>query len=204
MATPEFIKIILEANSIEEYLQKHGIDPAYRYGSRIKYSCPLHGPEKEPSFYVFTNSEFENYKCFGCGAFGDVINLCSVIEGIPLKEAIGKLSSGLELPGSEDDLNRYARDIENSGSDDSDNISRISFMLSRSCYEYLKSANFDSEEVAFMDRVFEKVDVCIHALDQDATEAAYRYIADVGIPNRLKYRRKQREQSMALKYRSAK
>ncbi len=49
--------------------------------------CPFH-TEKSPSFHV--SDKF--YKCFGCGASGDVIKFYMEIEGVSFKDAIDHLS----------------------------------------------------------------------------------------------------------------
>ena len=49
--------------------------------------CPFH-TEKSPSFHVSNGF----YKCFGCGASGDVIKFYMEIEGVSFKDAIDHLS----------------------------------------------------------------------------------------------------------------
>lgn len=51
--------------------------------------CPFH-TEKSPSFRV--NEALKFYKCFGCGASGDVIKFYMEIEGVSFKDAIDYLS----------------------------------------------------------------------------------------------------------------
>lgn len=52
--------------------------------------CPFHG-EKTPSFKVHPNKGF--YKCFGCGAAGDVLNFVQAIEHIPFPRAVETLAN---------------------------------------------------------------------------------------------------------------
>ncbi len=47
-------------------------------GSSYKGLCPFH-QEKTPSFFVSPERQF--FKCFGCGAGGDVITFLMKIEG---------------------------------------------------------------------------------------------------------------------------
>ncbi len=58
--------------------------------------CPFH-EEKTPSFYV--DPQRQIYKCFGCGAGGDVISFIMEIKGINFAEAIDELSrrAGIEI-----------------------------------------------------------------------------------------------------------
>lgn len=59
--------------------------------------CPFHN-EKTPSFNV--NLTHQRYKCFGCGAGGDVFNFVMQIEGLSFYEALKALAerNGIPLP----------------------------------------------------------------------------------------------------------
>jgi len=65
-------------------------------GRHHKGLCPFHA-EKTPSFMV--NEEMGLYKCFGCGAGGDVIKFLMEIEGIEFREALERLAekAGVKL-----------------------------------------------------------------------------------------------------------
>src|SRR3989344_2307972 len=58
--------------------------------------CPFHS-EKTGSFMV--NEELQIYKCFGCGAGGDVIKFLMEVEGLDFGEALEKLAdkAGVKL-----------------------------------------------------------------------------------------------------------
>ncbi|MFZ2202742.1 MAG: DNA primase, partial [Microgenomates group bacterium] len=58
--------------------------------------CPFHG-EKTASFMV--NEELQIYKCFGCGAGGDVYKFLMETEGLDFSEALEKLAdkAGVKL-----------------------------------------------------------------------------------------------------------
>ncbi len=58
--------------------------------------CPFHG-EKTGSFMV--NEELQIYKCFGCGAGGDVYKFLMEVEGLDFPEALEKLAgkAGVKL-----------------------------------------------------------------------------------------------------------
>lgn len=58
-------------------------------GRHHKGLCPFHS-EKTPSFVV--NDELGLYKCFGCGAGGDVIKFLMEIEGMDFVEALRDLA----------------------------------------------------------------------------------------------------------------
>ena len=60
-----------------------------KMGRHHKGLCPFHS-EKTPSFMV--NEEMGLYKCFGCGAGGDVIKFLMEIEGVDFREALERLA----------------------------------------------------------------------------------------------------------------
>lgn len=66
-------------------------------GPRWVGLCPFH-TEKTPSFGVHSALQF--YKCFGCGAGGDVINFVMQIEGLSFFEALKLIAerNGITLP----------------------------------------------------------------------------------------------------------
>lgn len=67
-----------------------------KMGRHHKGLCPFHA-EKTPSFTV--NEEMGLYKCFGCGAGGDVIKFLMEIEGIDFRDALERLADkvGIKL-----------------------------------------------------------------------------------------------------------
>ena len=69
--------------------------PLQRAGSRLRARCPFH-QEKTPSFYVDPDRGF--FKCFGCGAAGDLFSFVMRIEGLTFPEAAERLAerAGLE------------------------------------------------------------------------------------------------------------
>ena len=74
-----------------------------RVGTSGRYTglCPFH-TEKTPSFGVNQTRQF--YKCFGCGAGGDVIKFVMEIEGMTFWEALKLLAerNGIALPHRSD------------------------------------------------------------------------------------------------------
>lgn len=65
-----------------------------RAGSRLRARCPFH-QEKTPSFYV--NPQLGLWKCFGCGAGGDVFEFLMKIEGLTFTEAAERLAERVGL-----------------------------------------------------------------------------------------------------------
>lgn len=72
-----------------------------RSGSGFTGLCPFHN-EKTPSFNV--TPRLGIYKCFGCGAGGDVFNFIMEMEGIGFTEAVKTLANryGVFIPEEED------------------------------------------------------------------------------------------------------
>lgn len=56
-------------------------------GSKYRGLCPFH-TEKTPSFFVFQDNRF---KCFGCGAHGDVIDFVQKVHGLTFHDALKHL-----------------------------------------------------------------------------------------------------------------
>jgi DNA primase len=74
--------------------------PLRRSGTTWKGLCPFHG-EKTPSFHVYDKGFF---KCYGCGAGGDVIRFVELYDKVPFPEAVRQLAAraGLQVPDSDD------------------------------------------------------------------------------------------------------
>ena len=66
-------------------------------GSGFVGLCPFHD-EKTPSFHV--TPRLGIYKCFGCGASGDVFSFIMEMEGTSFPEALQSLADkyGIDLP----------------------------------------------------------------------------------------------------------
>jgi DNA primase len=66
-------------------------------GRNYKAVCPFHN-EKTPSFMV--SQELQIYKCFGCGASGDIFNFVQAIEGVDFYRSLEILAdkAGVVLP----------------------------------------------------------------------------------------------------------
>ncbi len=65
-------------------------------GNDLVGLCPFHG-EKTPSFHVHPDRGF--FKCFGCGAGGDVLAFVQKMENLPFGDAVRMLGSkaGIQL-----------------------------------------------------------------------------------------------------------
>jgi DNA primase len=68
-----------------------------RSGRTWKGNCPFHG-ERTPSFHVYP--EDKHFKCYGCGAYGDVFGFLQKLEGKEFPEVVRDLARevGVEIP----------------------------------------------------------------------------------------------------------
>jgi DNA primase len=68
-----------------------------KQGNRYVGSCPFH-IEKTPSFGV--NAVLQIYKCFGCGAGGDIFKFVMELEGVTFFEALKSIAerNGIPMP----------------------------------------------------------------------------------------------------------
>ncbi|HEX9049933.1 MAG TPA: DNA primase [Anaeromyxobacter sp.] len=73
-----------------------------RSGRTWKGNCPFHG-EKTPSFHVYP--EDKHFKCYGCGAYGDVFGFLQKVSGKEFPEVVRELARevGVEIPEIEEE-----------------------------------------------------------------------------------------------------
>jgi hypothetical protein len=191
---------LAQLHSMEEYLAKHGHHPASSGSERLRYICPLHGPESNPSFYVFNEDGYEHFHCFGCRAHGTIADLVSSIENISIREAVERLSDGMTV----DTKHLVQVELDNDEFGREWPLEVMSFRLSRTIYEYLKLTGFDKEETEFIESILEKVDLAIRAFDLDSLREIYPLIVDKGLPHRMeKYRQRKEEEERDRLVRSA-
>jgi len=117
------------AYNIVDYIQQSGIKLQQR-GMKHKGLCPFHN-EKTPSFTVDEN--YQNFRCFGCGAAGDLMNFVMRQESLDFFEALKKLA---EDKGIEVEI-------------DGDNSSSVDYKSLRACIK--TAANFFVAEFRKLD-----------------------------------------------------
>lgn len=82
----EYIKSVVGIKQLTEY-----------YGLQIKNNrccCPFHN-EKTPSFYI--NEKKQIFKCFGCGAGGDIFTFVMKYLGCDFKTALSEINIAFKL-----------------------------------------------------------------------------------------------------------
>ena len=111
MIPREQIEKVLSAANVVDFISDR-ID-LRRAGANYKACCPFHD-EKTPSFVVSEAKQI--FKCFGCGASGDVIKFIMLFDNLTYPEAIRAIAQkvGVEIVeefsprsnGNEDEVNR--------------------------------------------------------------------------------------------------
>ena len=90
--------------NLVDYVQQSGIS-LKQHGMKWKGLCPFH-TEKTPSFTV--DEHFQNYRCFGCGAHGDILSFVEKYEHLDFFEALRKLAEdkgiALEIGNNQDNI----------------------------------------------------------------------------------------------------
>ena len=115
-----------------------------RVGRYYRALCPFH-TETRPSFYV--SPELQRYKCFGCGATGDVIKFVQEMENLSFYEALEKLAERAGI-----DLSKYR--IEESG------YSKYISFMEKLKEEYIKELWLSEEALSYMkERGFSEEDL---------------------------------------------
>lgn len=104
MIPESFIQELLSRIDIVEVINK--VSPLKRTGKNFMCCCPFH-KEKTPSFSVSQQKQF--FKCFGCGASGNVIGFLMSYEGLSYPEAIRKLAESIGMTVPETPRDRETR-----------------------------------------------------------------------------------------------
>lgn len=152
---------IKKNNSLIDRINSYGYKPSKVLGDRYVYSCPFHGPERTPSFFVFTNCDEPHFHCFGCKKHGDVINFVSLHEKCTLRQAIGALASGIDIP-YEQILDEAAK-IKTEEHEET--IEDIAFFLAKKANAYLMIVDRDEQEFEFIEKLFSKIEPAIQIFD---------------------------------------
>lgn len=87
MIAPESIEEVKSRASILEIIGEHL--ELKRQGGRYVGLCPFHG-ERTPSFFV--REEEKTYRCFGCGASGNIFSFVMETRGVSFPEAVEDLA----------------------------------------------------------------------------------------------------------------
>lgn len=78
-------------------------------GKNYSGLCPFHD-ERTPSFIV--NADTQRFKCFGCGAGGDVLDFVQQVNGCDFKSALSVLGIDTGKPFRSDAVQVRKRELE--------------------------------------------------------------------------------------------
>lgn len=93
------IQTIKELLPIEEAAIKYLPGTEFRYfGNTMKISCPFHN-DRTPSLVIWRDRNY--FKCFGCQAHGDQIDLVARALNLTLGETIKLLTADLGIQGQQ-------------------------------------------------------------------------------------------------------
>ena len=186
-----YARTIFRERKITDYLAKKGIFPQREHGNRKMYICPVHEGDTSPSMTVYMDSEYENYYCYGCHSGTTIINLVADMEQIDRRQAFKALIKGLDIPDDEV-LAGFSASYDNfvkaEGYGDlisMSDVEDLSLRISVECYNFLNlNTDFDVEEVAFFEKVLQKVDALTRAKDKESLENIFYFLVEDGIPYR--------------------
>ena len=191
---------ILKTKSIVEYLEKKGHRPVKHMQSGcLLYLCPFPDhKEKKPSFVVWTQAEYENFRCFGCQRNYNIINLISELEKISFKEAVRLLSAGMEV-GIDEDVEFQLEMIHKKHpiKECQLGFSQALFSLSSMCRAYLLGVENHPDELRIIDMFWREVDSALLECKFDEFEQMTYHL-----PKILKTRREKFERSKIDRLRS--
>jgi len=197
-----YAKKIFSERKITDYLAQKGIFPTREHGNRRMYICPVHEGDTSPSMTVYTDSEYENYYCFGCHSGTSIINLVSDMEKIDRRQAFKNLIQGLDISSEEtfEDFSMEYDDFVKAGNYgdliNMADVEEISLRISVECYNFLNlQTDLDSEEVEFFEKVLQKVDFLTRTKDKQSLETIFCFLVEEGIPKRaeLFYNKKEKD-----------
>ena len=92
--SPDFLERVRSANELTQVVSSYNVQ-LKRAGSNMLGLCPFHN-EKTPSFNVRPAEQF--FRCFGCGAKGDVFRFVQMMEKVEFPEAVKLLAERAGVP----------------------------------------------------------------------------------------------------------
>jgi len=193
------IQHILKNKSVMKFLADRGHSPVNNIGGgRYRFLCPFDDhKETVPSFVVFTQAEYENWYCFGCNRYSNIIHLVSYLDKIPFKEALEKLGGNIDiLP--EDDIKHTLERIKNEEQsfEPVNQLAHTFFQASWQCLLYSQGVNFDGQELDIVDKYYSFLDNSILNVRFDKIEESINYLPTVLIRRKKIFSHKQEQEKI--------
>lgn len=181
---------ILKKKTITDYLERKGHHPVkHSSNGRLFYLCPFPDhKEKKPSFVVWTNADFENFRCFGCLRCYHIVHLVSALENISYREAVKILSEGMEVSLAEDIQLELELIDKIYGKTPERQLSENMMSISSLCLNYLAGVNNDPAECLVFDKFFAVLDAAVRDVEFEVIENALVYLPRVLRLRKAKYK----------------
>jgi hypothetical protein len=192
------IEQILKAKKITDYLNTKNIYPESQTGNKIKYRCPIHEGDNDPSFMVYTDGEFENFFCYGCKAKYHIIHLYAQLEKVDFAAAVKALSEGVDI-NIDAEIHHIIREIENDSSAWSVfSPVQLSLIISRMLYDFLNRVNAAPQYVEMTDKVLSTVDKAVEIGDMEGLKKIHDQLPSALLKTLRDYNAKKQQERKAL------
>jgi len=174
MSILESIQEMCRRFKLSDYLRAKGFE-LRRAGKYLRCSCPLpnHPVDNTPSFYIRDKDGVELYKCFGCGAAGNVYTMLKILEKKSAGQVINMLAkqTGVKV-GSFDEMtlkvDPQPADVLCSFCDEDAMMMR----LTAYAQQFMRAHNCDEAVVELVSDVYKYLDQRIEEGDKAAIEKA--------------------------------
>jgi DNA primase len=84
---------------MEDVLRLLRYQPSHRRGRQLRGACPIHDPSAGGDTRCFSvHLDGHLFRCFGCGAKGNQLDLWRLVHRLPLYEAALKLCREADVP----------------------------------------------------------------------------------------------------------
>lgn len=92
--------VVRQQVSLAAVLRRLGFQPTSVRGPQLRGPCPVHRSSSPGSRSFAVHLERGCYRCFGCGAQGNALDLWAAVHGLSLHAAAEDLCAtlGLEIP----------------------------------------------------------------------------------------------------------
>ena len=196
MEIPYHIECIFEERKITDLLEDRGIILARQQPGKLIYHCPLHTGDNDPSFIVYTDKQYQNYFCYGCHSGGNVINLLSALDNIPLREAVKKLIKGIDIDEVDVIDSLISAIEEGTIIDHDDSIEELILMINHVCKKHFEELDLDKKELEDFDILFFEIDKLMVTRDIDTLRKVYNFLISIGLFKRKENYFKQKEKNL--------